>query len=208
MLPGDGQELYEAKKETRDFLTDFMIWAEELLPESGVDEETIRKNDEANIRQAYADFIQRTDIRTQIFRRDTGRFVGSTGLHRFKPNVGHVETGYFIRTSEQRKGFATEAANAMTRYAFEELEARCVTVEIATNNARSRGVAKKLNFAHHGSRPSDLLKPNGEIEDRHFWSCQDVSTLPDLDVRWGDQIDAEVRESIPPQVYATFDPTR
>lgn len=175
VLPGDGQDTHKAKIETWDMIHRWMPWAIEI----GTAEE-----DEANIRQAHADFILRKDIRMNGFEKDSGEMVIFTGLHRFDWNIRRFEIGYWVRKSAQGKGYATETSNALTRYAFEALNANTVVIDYAEGNDKSLNVLQKLGFEKEGMAKKDMRLPDGTLVNRYRYSRTNLNGLPDLDVTW------------------------
>lgn len=174
-MPGDGPALHEAKAETFDQLHQWMPWAKEM---------STLAEDEITVREAYAKYIRREDLMLFAFEKDTGRFVAGTGLHRFDWAVRRFEIGYWVRESAQRQGYATEIANALTRYAFEQLAARAVCIGHAAGNDNSRGVIEKLGFTLEGVFKNETALGDGSIADSYMYSRTDINGLPDLDVQW------------------------
>jgi RimJ/RimL family protein N-acetyltransferase len=174
-MPGDGSALQEAKVETFDQLHQWMPWAKEM---------SALADDEITVREAYARFIRREDMMLFAFEKDTGRYIAGTGLHRFDWNIRRFEIGYWVRQSAQRQGYATEIANALTRYAFEQLEARAVCIGHAAGNDNSRGVIEKLGFTLEGVFKNETALPDGTVVDSYIYSRMDMNGLPPLDVKW------------------------
>lgn len=175
VLPGDGAAMFEAKAESMDELKLWMPWAKEL---GSVDDSEIVA------RKAYADFILRTDIMMLGFEKNSGKLIVSTGLHRFDWDRRHFEIGYWVRTSESGKGYATETANALTRYAFKALNARKVLIHHAGGNDGSRRVIEKLGFEGEGILRGESFLPDGSIVDHYHYGRFDIEGLPELDVKW------------------------
>ena len=176
VLPGDGEAMFEAKKESFEELKVWMPWAKEV----GTTEDS-----EAVARKAYADFILRTDMMILGFEKTSGRLVVSTGLHRFDWERRHFEIGYWVRTSETRKGYASEAANALTRFAFAALGARKVMIHHAGGNDGSRRVIGKLGFEREGILRGESFLPDGTITDHYHYGRFDITGLPELEITWG-----------------------
>lgn len=175
VLPGDGKEMHAAKMQTWEMLHRWMPWATDI----GTEEDS-----EANIRQAYADFILRKDLRVHGFEKSSGEMVVFTGLHRFDWKIGRFEIGYWVEKDAQGKGYATEAANALTRYAFKVLGAKTVVIDYAEGNEKSQRVIEKLGFEKEGCAKKDLLLPDGTLANRYRWSRENLDGLPALDVTW------------------------
>lgn len=79
--------------------------------------------------------------------RESGEFIGDCGLT-WQPVDGDrfLEVGYRLLPEYQGKGFATEAAAACLRFAFERLEAEHVVAIINPENTPSRRVAERLGM--------------------------------------------------------------
>ncbi len=96
--------------------------------------------------RAYAKFLLRKDLRLYMFRQSSGRFVGSTGLHRINWDVGLFEISYWIRTAESHQGLVTEAVHGIVRWAADHLDARRIEIRCDARNLRSRNVAERAGF--------------------------------------------------------------
>ncbi len=174
---GDGVALHEAVEETWADLNRWMIWAQKKLTADEC---------EANIRAAHADFILRKDMRIHGFEKDTGRLVVSSGVHRFDWAIRRFEIGYWVRQSAQGKGYATECGAALTRYAFEVMGARHVTIEHADGNDASRRVIEKLGFVKEGVLKGKLPDHvNGGVYDSHVYSVSNAGHLHSVNAQWG-----------------------
>ena len=83
--------------------------------------------------------------------RATGRFLGFTGLARpgFEaPFMPAVEIGWRLQRSAWGRGFATEAARAAARFAFDELALEEIVSLAVVANERSRAVMRRLGMTH------------------------------------------------------------
>lgn len=124
------------------------------------------KNIEANLIEAEANFKMRKDLRLHFFLKETGEFIGSTGLHRIDWDVRKFEIGYWVDTRFEGKGFVTEAVDRITRFAFEVLEANRVEIRCDPENVRSRAVAERLGFELEGiMRKESLSKIDSRLRD-------------------------------------------
>jgi len=77
--------------------------------------------------------------------REGERLVGGGVLHTRRGAFG-LEVGYWVRTSEQRRGVATETAAALVHVAFVVCEADRVEFHIATGNDASIAVVRRLGI--------------------------------------------------------------
>jgi len=128
----------------------------------------------ADCRRMQAKFLLREDLAMFMFERradgSEGGFIGGTGLHRISWIVRRFELGYWCRTSQQGKGYVTEAARALTRFAFDQLRARRVEVRMDDGNERSWKVAQRAGFAFEGVLRSDSLNPLGVARDTRLYA--------------------------------------
>lgn len=84
--------------------------------------------------------------------RATGRFIGFTGLARpgFEaPFMPAIEIGWRLARAAWGHGFATEAARAAARFAFDALTLEEIVSLAVVANERSRAVMHRLGMTHH-----------------------------------------------------------
>jgi ribosomal-protein-alanine N-acetyltransferase len=100
---------------------------------------------------ALAFVARAADLRTKgtgytfaVLRKSDGAFVGACGVH---PERG-FELGYWVGRPFWGRGFATEAARRVVRFAFEELNAKKIVAGWYEDNPASGRVLEKLGFAH------------------------------------------------------------
>ena len=108
-------------------------------------------------------FLAREDLQLVLFCGD--RVVGSCGLHRIDWSVPRFEIGYWVRTPDVGRGYATEAAAALAHLAFEGLGARRVEIRADTRNARSRAIPERLGYELEGVLRRDALHTDGSVRD-------------------------------------------
>lgn len=176
--PGDGALTATAVDETWEDLHQWMRWAESR------DAFTADRTEIRN-RQVMARFILREDIELLGVEIATGTPVVWTGLHSIDWQAGQCDTGYWVRRTAQGKGFATEAANAMARYAIGALGMRRVGLTYSAGNEASRRIAERLGFTIEGIQKGANLLPAGRVADRVCCARLDLLGLPGLEVRWG-----------------------
>lgn len=79
------------------------------------------------------------------------------------------EVGYWVRSGETGKGFATEAAIVAIGIGFNELNLHKVVLRIAVGNVASEKIAEKLGFIYEGVL-RDEVKVTGRWLDHTSWS--------------------------------------
>ena len=160
-MPGDGPAVNAGIVESLERFRPWFPWADHAPTE----EET-----ETNLRRARARFLDRTDLRLLIFRKDTGDFVGSSGLHRIDWAVPKFEIGYWVRTSCEGKGYITEAVTGITDFAFDALGARRVEIRCDTRNVRSRAIPERLGFTREAHLRNDGRGTDGNLRDTYIYA--------------------------------------
>ncbi|GMA86662.1 hypothetical protein GCM10025868_19120 [Angustibacter aerolatus] len=90
--------------------------------------------------------------------------------------------GYVLAERVWGRGYATEAARAVLRWAFDTLDLHRVQAEVDTRNAASARVLQKLGFVLEGTLREDCVVA-GEVSDtwvhgllRREWRPDDVTT--------------------------------
>ncbi|MCK2213516.1 GNAT family N-acetyltransferase [Actinomadura sp. ATCC 31491] len=83
----------------------------------------------------------------QVVERESGLVVGSIGLF-WPPADGALELGYGIVPSRRGRGYASEAAAAVTGFALTAPGVRTVTADVELSNPASARVLEKAGFAH------------------------------------------------------------
>lgn len=177
--PGDGAVTADAVAETWDDLHQWMRWAENR-------EAFTAESLEIRDRQMTAAFLLREVIELIGIEVATGRAVVWCGLHDIDWQARQCDTGYWVRRSAQRRGFATEAATAMVRYAFGALGMHRVGLTHSAGNEASRQIAENLGFCLEGIQRAANFLPGGKFADRYCYARLDAVGLPPLDVRWGE----------------------
>lgn len=82
---------------------------------------------------------------------------------------GGLEIGYWIRTSVAGRGYATEAAAAVTRTAFKVPWVEFVEIRCDPNNLRSARIPARLGYTLVEVLKQDTVTPTGAPRDTMVW---------------------------------------
>lgn len=94
---------------------------------------------------------------------ETQAFMGGIGLHVNKA-FSHAELGYWIAEPFWNKGFVSEAAAAIIRFGFEELDLRRVAAHYVAVNGASGKVMAKAGMQKEGILRQHMFR-NGTYHD-------------------------------------------
>lgn len=98
---------------------------------------------------------------------------GGLGLHR-RGQPGALEIGYWLRVDMTGRGYATEAVDAITRAAFEELGVARLEIRCDPRNVRSAAVPRRLGYRHTRTLENDSITPDGRARDTMVWELKAV----------------------------------
>ena len=94
----------------------------------------------------------------------TNVILGGCGLNRFDHENKTCNLGYWVRTSKTQQGIATEAAELLLKFGFEELNLNRIEIMAEVTNIASRRVAEKAGAVREGVMRQRLLL-HGEAHD-------------------------------------------
>ena len=103
-----------------------------------------------------------------IWSRDTGAHLGAMGVH---PRIGPegLEIGYWLDQDATSHGYATEAADALTRVALEQPGVTHVQIRHDPRNIASAGIPRRLGFRHVLTIENETFAPDGSLRDTLVW---------------------------------------
>ena len=105
-----------------------------------------------------------TGARLAMDRVSDGAFIGWCSLSRWNPDYRSASMGYCLGEAAWGQGYATEAAHAVLRWAFDALPLNRVQAETDTRNLASARVLEKLGFVLEGTLREDCVV-NGDVSD-------------------------------------------
>lgn len=158
---GDGQALWEAVNESREHVQPWLPWS---------DKHKTPADSEAFVRQSLAKWVLREDLGLSVWDRETGRYLGGTGLHRNDWDVPSFEIGYWLRRTATGQGYMTEAAWLLCQLTFEKLSAQRVLICCGAENHASAAIPKRLGFVLEGAMRNFKRDTNGKLYDMLVFS--------------------------------------
>jgi RimJ/RimL family protein N-acetyltransferase len=91
----------------------------------------------------------------------SSRLLGSCGVSDYVSEHRHAMLGYWVRTSQTRRGIATRAARLVASAAFADLDLLRVSIGVPVANAPSHRVVEKLGAVREGVLRQELVLPSG-----------------------------------------------
>ena len=92
-----------------------------------------------------------------VVEKESGRMIGTCGFTRFDPPHDSAEIGYVLNPDFHGKGYATEAAQMVVKYGFEELGLHRIEAKFMQGNEASLHVMEKLGMHPEGYRRDGML---------------------------------------------------
>lgn len=143
----DAPAIFEAVRESMSELQPWMPWCH-----PGYRIEETRSWLAAQVQA----FQQRTAFEFAITD-DAGRYLGGCGLNQIEALNQRANLGYWVRSSQARRGIAT-AATVMTRdWGFANTDLVRIEILVAVGNVASRRVAEKSGAVYEGTLRSRLV---------------------------------------------------
>lgn len=103
-----------------------------------------------------------------------GEIIGGVNLERFEDSDDGktLEIGWLIHNSFRNQGFATEAAEALIRYAFDELGAKKVIARCDSRNQASEKVMQKLGMYLADAEGTRCYPRTGEAAGEYTYAVE------------------------------------
>ena len=125
---------------------------------------------------ARAAFDDGRDFNGLVTLADDDTVIGAVAILLKDEAVPSFELGYWLHTGYTGRGYATEAAGAMTRLAFEEGGGRRVAARVDERNSRSAAVAQRLGFELEGTLKSNRRDNLGRLSSTLIYAITEVSS--------------------------------
>ena len=166
----DAEQVFQAIDECRDdHLLPWMVWAKE---NHRTLESTTKYICEQIMSLANPDTFN--NVGTGIFCKQSGRFLGGTGVHDVRRDTASCETGYYIRKDAIGNGYATEACArtiswALASQANAGLGLQRVRIYCSSANPASARTIEKLGVRSEVHQRNDYFIEGIGPTDRLGW---------------------------------------
>ena len=157
----DARAFAHAVNTSLDTLRPWLLWAHESFSEEEARRwfattHTLREQGGANELGLFA---------------EDGRLLGGAGLRYSSTQENLCSLGYWVRSSEQRQGIASQAVRRLLDLAWQSPERDTVEILAVAENAASRGVAEKCGAEFKGIKYGLIVLDSGPADTAvyHFY---------------------------------------
>ncbi len=126
---------------------------------------------------ARTGFTDGRDFTALVTLADDETVIGCAGILSRDETAPSFELGYWVHTAYTGRGYATEAASALTRLAFEDGGARRVEARMDERNRRSEAVAQRLGFELQSVLKSHRRDNQGKLTGILIYVMTDLGSL-------------------------------
>jgi ribosomal-protein-serine acetyltransferase len=147
----DGEELYGLVEANRSYLAEWLPWAGAQTLEGTLE----------FIRKTCKQFEDNDGLQGGLVL--DGRMIGACGLLGIEWEARKTGIGYWLAEEHQGRGLMTRAVQAMSDYAFDELDLNRVEIHVGTENRKSRAIPERLGFHQEG-----VLRDYERVGDRYL----------------------------------------
>lgn len=134
----DAEDMYEYSSD--ETLTEYLLWSPH--PDIGFTRKYIRSLGRYYARGEFYDW--------GIELKENGKFIGTCGFASIDTENRSAEIGYVINNAYRGKGYAVEAARAVIRTGFYELDLNRIEARYMVGNSASERVMRKLGMTYEG----------------------------------------------------------
>jgi ribosomal-protein-serine acetyltransferase len=159
---GDGKSMFAALDPARAALSTWLPW---LHHHQSVEDT------EAYCRRMHAEWLARKGFVFSLWDKSTGAYIGGAGIHSdIDWSVPKMSLGYFICPQYEGKGYGTQAAAAVLKFAFEHLHAERVSASCDTNNERSWRLMERIGMKREATMLKEARDHHGNLRNTFLYS--------------------------------------
>jgi ribosomal-protein-serine acetyltransferase len=135
----DAEEFFRLTDSSREYLRDWLPW----LDGTKTPEDT-----KEFLRFALSNYAEQKSLTTLILYK--GKIAGTAGFNSINWSNQIAYVGYWLGHEFQGNGIMTKVVEALTDYAFADLQLNKVEIRAAVENKKSRSIPERLNFVYEG----------------------------------------------------------
>ena len=111
------------------------------------------------------------DYQFGIVLRENEEYVGGIGIHHVDRRQATATLGYWLAQQHWRKGYGSEALEAVLDLAFNKLKLRRVEAGVFKGNPSSGKLLEKFGFKLEGTRRKAMVSmATGKLHDEHIYA--------------------------------------
>ena len=122
----------------------------------------------ALLAEIQENFRKRTSMKWGVAELETDQIIGTVTLFNLNFDNKRAEIGYGLDYNYWRKGYVTEALDALLSYAFDVLQLHRLEADVDPRNLGSIRTLEKMGFQREGLM-RERWQVNGEIQDALFY---------------------------------------
>lgn len=142
---GLAEEMFATIDANRERLREFLPW---------VDNTKTTQNSREWIQHTLTEWDSLSLFDYGIYLKDSGKYIGSAGVHSINWSVQKCELGYWLSSEMEGQGFMSEAVKLIEAYCFQAKFHR-VEIRCSSKNTRSASVALRCGYTLEGELRED-----------------------------------------------------
>ena len=146
-VPEDAKEMFEAVRESIEEVYPWVPWCHPDYEMSECQEWLSQQNQ----------YWKEGKKCSFTIRNQREHLVGGCGLNHLKPEDKVANLGFWVRSGNTGKGYATAATKLLAKFAFDHLDVKRVEVVAAVKNIPSQRVAERAGAKREGILRSRLF---------------------------------------------------
>lgn len=116
-----------------------------------------------------------------IWDNKTKKYLGNIYFGQIEWRAPTFSIGYWLDSRECKKGYMTEAVNALSHVAFKHFKANRVEISTSKENVSANRIPEKLNFELEAEFINHHINyATKEVSNTMVYSCVDTNRLPEL----------------------------
>ena len=147
--------LFEAARES---VNEMSVWGSWCHPNYTVEES------QSFVLSSKTAWNEKTAFRFAVFQTNSNLFLGGVGLNSLNQKNNFANLGYWVRSSQTKRGVATAATPLAAEFGFDDLRLNRIEIVMATENIASQRVAEKAGAKREGILRNRILLHNRPLD--------------------------------------------